>query len=265
MSQKFKHDPRIRFFIGDVRDRDRLYQVGIALHPDFQYAMVESDGEVLVITEKLVPSCMALFGKTDWRILATIPGPRFEGRHCRHPFMNRDSLLLLADYVTDDTGTGCVHTAPGHGAEDYQTGLRYGLEILSPLDDSGQYTAEAGPYARLQMPEVNERIIADLKASGALMQAGQISHSYPHCWRCKKPVIYRATPQWFVSMDAQGLRQKALAAIERVQWTPAWGQQRIYDMVSARPDWCLSRQRTRSRSEERRVGKECRSRWSPYH
>ena len=137
-----------------------------------------------------------------------------------------------------------MHAAPGHGAEDYQTGLRYGLEILSPLDDSGQYTAEAGPYAGLQVPEVNERIIADLKASGALMQAGQISHSYPHCWRCKKPVIYRATPQWFVSMDAQGLRQKALAAIERVQWTPAWGQQRIYDMVSARPDWCLSRQRT---------------------
>lgn len=235
---------RVSFVIWTTTPWTLPANMGIALHPDFQYAMVESDGEVLVITEKLVPSCMALFGKKDWRILATIPGPRFEGRHCRHPFMNRDSLLLLADYVTDDTGTGCVHTAPGHGAEDYQTGLRYGLEILSPLDDSGQYTAEAGPYAGLQVPEVNERIIADLKASGALMQAGQISHSYPHCWRCKKPVIYRATPQWFVSMDAQGLRQKALAAIERVQWTPAWGQQRIYDMVSARPDWCLSRQRT---------------------
>ena len=218
--------------------------LAIALHPDFQYAAVAVDGEVLILASKLVESCMQAFGKKDWRILATLPAAVFEGKHCRHPFMERDSLLVLADYVTDDSGTGCVHTAPGHGADDYQTGLRYGLDILSPVDDEGRYTAEAGKYAGAQVPEVNSAIIADLCASGVLLQTEQIRHSYPHCWRCKEPVMYRATPQWFISMEKLELRQKALAAIKKVTWTPAWGQQRIYGMIEARPDWCLSRQRT---------------------
>ena len=218
--------------------------MGIALHPDFQYAAVEADGEVLILTVKLVEECMKVFGRKDWRILATLPAAKLEGKRCRHPFMNRDSLLVLADYVTDDAGTGCVHTAPGHGAEDYQTGLRYGFDILSPLDDEGRYTAEAGKYAGRQVPNVNADIIADLRADGTLLQAGELSHSYPHCWRCKNPVMYRATPQWFVSMEANDLRKKALAEIEKVTWTPAWGQQRIHGMVEARPDWCLSRQRS---------------------
>ena len=218
--------------------------LAIALHPDFQYAAVAVDDEVLILASKLVESCMQAFGKKDWRILATLPAAVFEGKHCRHPFMERDSLLVLADYVTDDSGTGCVHTAPGHGADDYQTGLRYGLDILSPVDDEGRYTAEAGKYAGAQVPEVNSAIIADLRASGVLLQTEQIRHSYPHCWRCKEPVMYRATPQWFISMEKLELRQKALAAIKKVTWTPAWGQQRIYGMIEARPDWCLSRQRT---------------------
>ncbi|MDO5673864.1 MAG: isoleucine--tRNA ligase [bacterium] len=221
--------------------------LAIALHPDFQYAAVAVDGEVLIIAAKLVEQCMQAFykkEKKDWRILATLPATVFEGKHCRHPFMERDSLLVLADYVTDDSGTGCVHTAPGHGADDYQTGLRYGLDILSPMDDEGRFTAEAGKYAGEQVPAVNSAIIADLQAGGALLQTEQISHSYPHCWRCKEPVMYRATPQWFISMDKLDLRQKALAAIKEVTWTPAWGQQRIYGMIEARPDWCLSRQRT---------------------
>ena len=218
--------------------------LAIALHPDFQYAAVAVDGEVLILASKLVESCMQAFGKKDWRILATLPAAVFEGKHCRHPFMERDSLLVLADYVTDDSGTGCVHTAPGHGADDYQAGLRYGLDILSPVDDEGRYTAEAGKYAGAQVPEVNSAIIADLRASGVLLQTEQIRHSYPHCWRCKEPVMYRATPQWFISMEKLELRQKALAAIKKVTWTPAWGQQRIYGMIEARPDWCLSRQRT---------------------
>ena len=218
--------------------------LAIALHPDYQYAAVAVDGEVLILASKLVESCMQAFGKKDWRILATLPAAVFEGKHCRHPFMERDSLLVLADYVTDDSGTGCVHTAPGHGADDYQTGLRYGLDILSPVDDEGRYTAEAGKYAGAQVPEVNSAIIADLRASGVLLQTEQIRHSYPHCWRCKEPVMYRATPQWFISMEKLELRQKALAAIKKVTWTPAWGQQRIYGMIEARPDWCLSRQRT---------------------
>ena len=217
--------------------------LAIALHPDFQYAAVVVDGEVLILASELVESCMQLFGKKDWRIVATLPATAFEGKLCTHPFMERDSLLVLADYVTDDSGTGCVHTAPGHGADDYQTGLRYGLDILSPVDDEGRFTSDAGKYAGAQVPEVNSDIVADLHASGALVQSVQIQHSYPHCWRCKEPVMYRATPQWFVSMEKQHLREKALQAIEQVSWTPAWGQQRIYGMVEARPDWCLSRQR----------------------
>jgi isoleucyl-tRNA synthetase len=158
--------------------------------------------------------------------------------------MDRDSLLVLADYVTVEAGTGCVHTAPGHGADDYQTGLRYNLDILSPVDGDGIYTGEAGPYAGQKVPAVNKAINRDMAASGALVHEAAINHSYPHCWRCKKPVMYRATPQWFISMEINQLRAKALAAIETVQWTPAWGMQRIYSMVEGRPDWCLSRQRS---------------------
>ena len=218
--------------------------LAIALHPDFTYAAVAVDGEVLILASKLVEPCMQLFGKTDGRILATFAAAALEGRFCRHPFMERDSRIVLADYVTDDTGTGCVHTAPGHGADDYQTGLRYGLDILSPMDDEGRFTVEAGKYAGQQVPEVNSAIVADLRQDGFLLQAGEIRHSYPHCWRCKEPVMYRATPQWFLSMEKLQLRKQALAAIEAVTWTPAWGQQRIYGMVAARPDWCLSRQRS---------------------
>jgi isoleucyl-tRNA synthetase len=158
--------------------------------------------------------------------------------------MDRDSLIVLADYVTTDAGTGCVHTAPGHGVDDYQTGLRYGLDILSPVNNEGIYTEEAGQYAGEQIPAVNGKIVDDLKASGMLIHHDAINHSYPHCWRCKKPVMYRATPQWFISMEINNLRQNALAEIKKVAWTPAWGMQRIYSMVEGRPDWCLSRQRS---------------------
>jgi len=145
--------------------------------------------------------------------------------------------------ATLEAGTGCVHTAPGHGADDYQTGLRYGLDILSPLDDYGFYTAEAGVYQGLRVPEVNERINGDLAESGHLAHQASITHSYPHCWRCKQPVIYRATPQWFISMEHNDLRLKSLEQIRQVVWTPGWGMQRIYSMIENRPDWCLSRQR----------------------
>lgn len=218
--------------------------LAIALHPDFTYAAVAVDGEVLILADRLAAPCMQLFEKKDWRILTTLSARMLEGKFCRHPFMARDSRIVLADYVTDDSGTGCVHTAPGHGTDDYLTGLRHGLEILSPVDDEGRFTAEAGRYAGARIPAVNSTIINDLRQDGSLVQAGEIRHSYPHCWRCKEPVMYRATPQWFVSMEKLQLRDKALAAIREVCWTPAWGQQRIYGMVEARPDWCLSRQRS---------------------
>lgn len=218
--------------------------LAIAFHPNFEYAAVAVGGEIWVLAKELVASCMAQFGIEEYAIVATFSATVLEGKHCRHPFMERDSLLVLADYVTADSGTGCVHTAPGHGADDYLTGLRYGLDILSPVDDAGRYTAEAGTYAGQQIPQVNRQIVADMTAAGFLVKEAAIRHSYPHCWRCKEPVIYRATAQWFISMDNLDLRVKALAAIDEVTWTPAWGQQRIYGMVEARPDWCLSRQRS---------------------
>ena len=218
--------------------------LAVAFHPDLAYAAVEVRGEVWILASELVGPCMQLFGIDDHRLLATFSAASLEGKRCRHPFLERDSLMVLADYVTADSGTGCVHTAPGHGADDYLTGRRYGLEVLSPVDDDGRFTAEAGRYAGEQVPQVNRRIIADLAAAGSLVKEQVLNHSYPHCWRCKEPVMYRATAQWFISMDSLQLRAKALAAINEVSWTPAWGQQRIYGMVEARPDWCLSRQRS---------------------
>ncbi|MDR0476422.1 MAG: isoleucine--tRNA ligase [Desulfobulbaceae bacterium] len=218
--------------------------LAIAFHPDFVYAAVEVGEEVWIMARERVAAVMEQAGIDRYQIAAEFSARALENRHCRHPFMARDSLLTLADYVTLDTGTGCVHTAPGHGADDYQTGLRYGLETLSPVDDFGVFTAEAGLYAGQHVPEVNQQIADDLAKSGMLLHQHDLEHSYPHCWRCKKPVIYRATPQWFISMEKNGLRAKALAEIERVTWTPAWGMQRIYAMIENRPDWCLSRQRS---------------------
>ncbi len=218
--------------------------LAVALHPELVYAAVAVDDEIWIMAKELVATVLATSGRTDGRIVATFGAKPFEQRSCRHPFVDRASLLVLADYVTVDAGTGCVHTAPGHGADDYQTGLRYGLEVLSPVDDEGRFTAEAGAYAGQQIPTVNRPICDDLAAAGRLAHENVVSHSYPHCWRCKKPVIYRATPQWFIAMEKNGLRDKALQAISEVAWIPSWGMQRIHSLVAARPDWCLSRQRS---------------------
>ncbi len=218
--------------------------LAVAFHPDFEYAAVAIPGEILILAKEMVAGVMESMGISDYSIAATFSAKGLERRQCRHPFMDRDSLLVLADYVTLEAGTGCVHTAPGHGADDYLTGLRYALEILSPVDSEGCYTAEAGKYAGKRVPAVNKEINKDMAASGALLHEDVIHHSYPHCWRCKKPVMYRATPQWFISMEINDLREKALAEISNVQWMPSWGMQRIHSMVENRPDWCLSRQRT---------------------
>jgi isoleucyl-tRNA synthetase len=218
--------------------------LAIALHPDFVYAAVAVGEEIWIMAKERIAAAMAQVGIGDYKIAAEFSAKTLENRHCRHPFMDRDSLLALADYVTLDAGTGCVHTAPGHGADDYQTGRRYGLETLSPVDDLGNFTAEAGPYAGRPISQANREIAGDLAKSGMLAHQHDLEHSYPHCWRCKKPVIYRATPQWFISMEKNDLRTKALSAIHGVTWTPAWGMQRIYAMIENRPDWCLSRQRS---------------------
>ncbi len=218
--------------------------LAVAFHPDFTYAAVAVGQEILLMAEGLVESVCSQCGIEHDGILATFSAQAIEGRACRHPFMERESLIILAPYVTLEAGTGCVHTAPGHGREDYLSGLKYGLPILSPVDDSGCFTEEAGPYAGQEIKAANRLINNDLAARGALLKEAALSHSYPHCWRCKKPVIFRATEQWFISMEENGLRDKALAAIRTVGWTPKWGMERIHGMVESRPDWCLSRQRT---------------------
>ena len=217
--------------------------LAIAFHPDFIYSAVKVGEETWILAKDLVEQVMEETGIVDYQTVADFSAGPLENRNCRHPFMERDSLMVLADYVTTEAGTGCVHTAPGHGTDDHLTGLKYGLDILSPVDNEGVYTREAGKYHGQKIPQVNELINQDMDDSGVLIHQGHINHSYPHCWRCKQPVMYRATPQWFISMEANDLRKKSLENIEKVTWTPSWGQQRIYSMVEGRPDWCLSRQR----------------------
>ncbi len=218
--------------------------LAVALHPELPYAAVEVGGELLVMAEGLVEQVMKAVRIADYRIVTTFSGALFESRACRHPLFERPSLLVLADYVTLEAGTGCVHTAPGHGQDDYQTGLRYGLEIYNPVDDHGRYREEMELFGGMKITDANAAVNEKLAEKGALLHEGKLSHSYPHCWRCKKPIIFRATEQWFISMEANELRKKALAHINDVQWIPRWGRERIYGMIENRPDWCVSRQRS---------------------
>jgi isoleucyl-tRNA synthetase len=218
--------------------------LAVALHPDFDYAAVEVDGgKVLILARELVEECMTTFGIGDYRIIADLKAVDLEGKRCRHPFYDRDSLIILGDHVTLEAGTGCVHTAPGHGREDYDIGLQYGLDAYSPVNDNGVFTDEVERFAGQFVFKANAAINQTLADKGVLLAENDITHSYPHCWRCKQPVIFRATPQWFISMEKTGLRNKSLEAIDQVQWIPHWGRERIYGMIENRPDWCVSRQR----------------------
>ncbi|MDY7001577.1 MAG: isoleucine--tRNA ligase, partial [Thermodesulfobacteriota bacterium] len=219
--------------------------LAVAVHPDFEYARVRVGDEFYVLAKELLESCAEKFGWENAEITALVPGRDLEGLVARHPFYNRDSIVVVADYVTLETGTGCVHTAPGHGREDYETGLRYGLEILSPLDDTGSFFPDVEFFGGLGVFQADPKVMDKLEETGNLLAREKIRHSYPHCWRCKKPVIFRATTQWFISMEANGLREKALSSIDsEVAWVPAWGRERIHNMIATRPDWCISRQRT---------------------
>ncbi|NTU59834.1 MAG: isoleucine--tRNA ligase, partial [Deltaproteobacteria bacterium] len=220
--------------------------LAVALHPDFEYGAFEApagSGEVLVMAKRLAPVVFEEAGIASWTELGDVDPRAVERLELTHPLYDRVSLLILGDHVTLDAGTGCVHTAPGHGQEDYQVGLEYGLETYAPVNDRGLFTSDVGLFAGLGVFEANPKVIEALEAAGALLAQGKVTHSYPHCWRCKKPVIFRATRQWFISMEKTGLRQAALREIDRVQWIPPWGRDRIYGMIAQRPDWCISRQR----------------------
>jgi len=214
----------------------------IAVHPELEYAALAVGQELLVVAADLAAGVLALCGLEGEEILR-LKGRRLEGAICRHPWLDRDSQVILAKYVTLEAGTGLVHIAPGHGQEDYDSGRKYSLAPYSPVDDAGRFTAEVPEFAGQGVWQANSGIIELLRQKGRLLKAAKTSHSYPHCWRCKKPIIFRATEQWFISMEHHDLRVKALEAIDKVIWIPRWGRERIYQMVERRPDWCISRQR----------------------
>jgi isoleucyl-tRNA synthetase len=253
--------------------------LAVCAHPDLTYVVYDLGGTAVVVAKDLLASFLAACAPDELsvrdgprphspaahdastgggavgavahladpgRILGYLEGKELEGLTYRHPFMERTCPVILGGHVTLEAGTGLVHTAPGHGQEDYQVGLEYGLEVLNPVDGAGVFTEQAGKYAGQRILEANKAIVADLHASGHLLSdpKAQLRHSYPHCWRCHHPVIFRATDQWFLALDRKELRQRTLGEIDRVQWIPRWGRERIYNMIEHRPDWCLSRQRT---------------------
>ncbi len=236
-------------------DKSRLYFViwtttiwtlpgnlAIALHPSESYVIVKApNGEMYIMAEALTEKVMGLGGFKDYEIVEKHEGAFFENMLADHPFLPKTSRLVLADYVTMDSGTGCVHTAPGFGADDYMTCKRYGMEMVVPVNDQGKHTDYAGKYAGMGTDESNPVILNDMKESGMLFASEDIIHSYPHCWRCKQPIIFRATPQWFCSVDS--FKDEATAACEDVRWIPAWGKDRMRSMILERTDWCISRQR----------------------
>ncbi|MBQ9080740.1 MAG: isoleucine--tRNA ligase [Clostridia bacterium] len=216
--------------------------LAIALNPVEEYALVKADnGETYVLASALADKTMKAAGIESYETLATLKGAEFEFMTAQHPFLDRESVVVNADYVTMESGTGCVHTAPGFGADDYQTCRRYNIDIIVPVDDRGYQTEDAGKFAGMYYAESNDAILADMKQSGALLASEEIEHEYPHCWRCKSPIIFRATPQWFCSVEA--FKDEAVASCKDVTWLPAWGEERMTQMIRERADWCISRQR----------------------
>jgi isoleucyl-tRNA synthetase len=221
--------------------------VAIALHPDYEYQLVDLGDEVLLLASDLVPAVMAVKTIQLRGVLGSLRGRELEGvgpAQAPYPFAaGGASRLILADYVTRDTGTGAVHTAPGHGMDDFVTGRKYGLPIFSPIDDRGRFVEGLGPFTGMKVFDANKAIIADLETRGLLFHAATVTHTYPHCWRCRQPIIFRATEQWWIALDHGDLRRRSLEAIDRVRWIPPGGSLRIGGMIGTRPDWCISRQR----------------------
>jgi isoleucyl-tRNA synthetase len=237
--------------------------MAVAFHPDEEYVGLESGGEVYIVAAKLAKDVAEKCELADPRELAHFPGRKMERLNFQHPFLDRKILGVLADYVTMDTGTGVVHTAPSHGAEDFVTGVKYGLDATSNVDEKGILRNGLAEYTGKRVWDANQPIIELLKSRGALLHTEKTEHSYPHCWRCHNPVIFRATEQWFISMETpmpggdgrrgseeggrgsenDTLRRRTLEEIKKVKWDPAWGEERLSNMIATRPDWCISRQR----------------------
>jgi isoleucyl-tRNA synthetase len=220
-----------------------IANLAIALREDFIYSALKVGEEVLILAREMQEKCLHAFGYEEFSTIAEMSGAELEGVKCRHPWINRESPVILAPFVTLEAGTGCVHIAPGHGQEDYEIGMKYGLDNYAPIDDDGKFTKEVEEFAGQFVFDANEGINKKLKEAGLLLALEEMEHSYPHCWRCKNPIIFRSTEQYFISMEKNDLRKKALEAIDKVVWLPSWGRDRIYGMMENRPDWCISRQR----------------------
>jgi len=220
----------------------------VAVHPEFEYQLVScrtASGELrLVLATELADAALARYGATDSRVLGRCRGADLEGAQLEHPFYERIVPVVLGEYVTTETGTGAVHIAPGHGQEDYEVGRRYGLMVQNPVGPDGVFLADTPLFGGEFVFKANDTVVNVLRERGTLIHSEPYQHSYPHCWRHKSPIVFRATPQWFISMNQAGLREQVLAEISRVQWIPAWGEARIEGMVANRPDWCISRQRS---------------------
>ncbi len=220
---------------------------GVAVNPGFEYVVVQvatdRGQERLLVAEPLLKDSLARWQVDDYRVVAYGPGADLEGLALRHPFYDREVPVILGDHVTTEAGTGLVHTAPAHGQEDYVVGSRYGLPVDNPVGPDGKFLPDTPLFAGLHVFAANDRVIDVLKAHGMLLRVARLKHSYPHCWRHKTPIIFRATPQWFIGMDHHGLRARALSEIKKLRFTPDWGEARLQGMVENRPDWCVSRQR----------------------
>ncbi|MGK7345920.1 MAG: isoleucine--tRNA ligase [Candidatus Nitrospinota bacterium M3_3B_026] len=217
--------------------------LAVALHPDFTYSAVRAGGETLILAEDLAEPIMQDMGSGDYETLKKFKGAEMNRMTAHHPFLGRESLVINGEHVTLEQGTGLVHTAPGHGQEDYVIGQRYGLDVENPVDPAGRFMPDTPFFAGMKVWDANEAVIEKLKEKDALLARDEVEHSYPHCWRCRSPIIFRATAQWFISMEKNDLRKKSLEAVRGVQWRPAWGEERIFNMLENRPDWCVSRQR----------------------
>lgn len=237
-----KYNKPLYFLIWTTTPWTLPANLAVALHPEEEYIFLESESGVLVLMKVLYNQVAEKTGISG-KIVNSIKGRELEGIVLKHPMYDRDSIVILADFVTTDTGTGMVHIAPGHGAEDYEIGKKYKLEVYTPVDEEGRFTKDIPNYAGMKVHQANEPIIEELRKNGVLVKSESVEHSYPHCWRCKNPIIFRATEQWFLAVDHADLRKRLLHEIDGVKWIPPWGRDRIYNMVQIRPDWCLSRQR----------------------
>jgi isoleucyl-tRNA synthetase len=217
---------------------------GVALSPDLEYVVVQCETERLVVAEALLKDTMLRYGNDNYHVIGYCKGSAWEYQLLQHPFYDRQVPVILGDHVTVEAGTGAVHTAPGHGQDDYIVGKKYGLPIDNPVGGDGVFLSNTEIFAGEHVFNANVHVLEVLESKGKLVHQQAILHSYPHCWRHKTPIIFRATPQWFISMNQNGLRKKALSEVKRVNWIPEWGQARIESMIEGRPDWCISRQRT---------------------